>query len=78
MNHATLPTSSDYPEDAAAVAKAWHSIPRRLRRGAALAWWQQAQRTEPTWPEQWRCINEARGVVDAPHPYSRGKSPLDP
>jgi hypothetical protein len=56
----------------------WPSVPRRTRRAAARAWWQRAQRTQPTWPEQWRSINESRGVVDAPHPYTCGKSPLDP
>ncbi len=78
MTRAILPTSSKDPWHAAVVAQSWPSMRRRTRRAAARAWWQQGQRTRSTWPEQWRSINEARGVVDAPHPYSCGKSPLDP
>jgi hypothetical protein len=62
----TNPVSSSRKRQAASTRTVWASMPRRARRAAARWWWRTSTRTEQSWPEQWRSINAARGVVDIP------------
>jgi hypothetical protein len=58
------PAASHHQMQAARAANWWQTAPRRLRRRGARIWWRYIRgRTAGTWPEQWRVINAAGGVV---------------
>jgi hypothetical protein len=59
-----LPVSARASRKAAQVVAWWPTAPRRYRRSAARWWWSSCDRTSGTWPEQWRVINAAAGVVE--------------
>lgn len=57
------PVGSIHARQAADIANRWPKASRRRRRAGARWWWRNCVRTAQSWPEQWRLINEGRGVV---------------
>jgi hypothetical protein len=57
------PAASFRQREAADVRSEWPHMTRRQRRAGARWWWRSCRRTEASWPEQWRSINDNHGVV---------------